>query len=1036
MPMEFVECFAQSAFSFREGASLPEEMVQESKRLGLRAMGLCDRGGVYGMVRAWKTAKSLGLPLLHGSLLAVEGLPDIGLLAENRDGWSNLCELISLAHANAPKTDAHLLAGELNTHTTGLLILADWQWCAQPEALGDLVDAHMGSVFLVASRELLPTDRKRLNLIHQCAKRFGLPVVASSRALQHQPERQQLQDILQCIRLRCTLDEAGRRLMANGERHLQSGAQMGRRFPHHPQWIRESLHIAERCQFHLGQLQYTYPREVVPEGHTPMSWLKNRTHLGLKTRYPDGVPDKVEAQIKHEMELIESLNFPAYFLTVYDIVRMARERGILCQGRGSAANSAICYALGITSVDPAQSQMLFERFISKERGEPPDIDVDFEHERREEILQAIYQKYGRDRAAMVNEIISYRPRSAVRDVGKALGLSLEQVTRLSKGIEHWNKEGLQDEHIRGAGLDPKDTRVQHCITLSSALWGFPRHVSIHTGGFVIAEGSLRARSPIEPATMVNRTVIQWDKDDIDALGFVKLDCLALGMLTAIQKSFNLIRKHHNMDFDLARVPSEDPAVYAMCTRGDTMGVFQIESRAQMSMLPRMRPKCFYDLVIEISIVRPGPIQGGMVHPYLNRRNGLEPVQYAHPDLKSILGRTLGVPIFQEQVMQMAMAVGGFEAGEADQLRRAMSTSRKKGGLEPLLERLVENMKARGITPKYADQIAQQILGFGEYGFPESHAASFALLVYVSAWLKNYFPAAFAAALLNSQPMGFYTASSLVGEAKRNGVETRPPCVLTSHWDCTLEADEKSNPHRGGTRGLVVRGMALRLGFRQIKGFKKAAAIRLVEFRSTAQLTDLHTLANRAQLEKSDLRTLAKANAFLGMGWNRREALWRIEGLWSGDLLRPIPAPKDSVELPKASATENLQLDFRNVGLCLNQHPVGLNREWLNQRNVSTIAQLSQHANGHLVKVAGLVTHRQRPHTASGVVFLGMEDETGITNVVVWPKVYARQKRLIRTESLIVVKGKLQKDREALSIVAFSFEILPTDNIPTKSRDFR
>jgi len=767
-----------------------------------------------------------------------------------------------------------------------------------------------------------------------------------------------------------------------------------------------------------------------------MSWLKNRTKLGLRTRYPDGVPDSVRTQVQHEMELIEELDFPAYFLTVYDIVRMARERGILCQGRGSAANSAICYALGITSVDPSRSHMLFERFISKERGEPPDIDVDFEHERREEVIQAIYKKYGRDRAAMVNEVISYRPRSAVRDVGKVLGLSLEQVSSLAKSIEHWSREDIQEEQIREAGLNPKDDRVQHCITLASELRGFPRHVSIHTGGFVIAEGSLRARAPIEPASMANRTVIQWDKDDIDALGFVKLDCLALGMLTAIQKAFNLIHLHHHKALNLATVPAEDPAVYAMCTRGDTMGVFQIESRAQMGMLPRMRPKCFYDLVIEVSIVRPGPIQGGMVHPYLNRRNGLEPVCYAHPALEAILGRTLGVPIFQEQVMEMAMVVGGFSPGEADQLRRAMSAWRKKGGLEPLLKRLVTNMEARGITPQYAQQIAQQILGFGEYGFPESHAASFALLVYVSAWLKNYYPAAFCAALLNSQPMGFYSPSSLIGEAKRQGVEIRPPCILHSDWDCTLEADLRSDPRRGGSEGEVGRGMALRLGLRQIKGLKKATVERLVRFRSAQEISGLHALANGAELDKGDLRILARANAFEGMGWDRREALWRIEGLWSGDLLRPLPPPEDDVRLPKASPYENLQLDFRNLGLSLKSHPIGLTRSWLSQRSVSTIAQLSALPNGSLVKVAGLVTHRQRPHTASGVVFLGMEDETGITNIVVWPKVYARQRRLVRSESLILVKGKLQKEREALSVVAFSFELLPIEAIATKSRDFR
>ncbi|MEC7240034.1 MAG: error-prone DNA polymerase [Myxococcota bacterium] len=1034
--MEFVECFSQSAFSFREGASLPEELVQESVRLSLKGLGICDRGGVYGLVRAWKEAQQFQLPLLHGTLLSVEGLPDIGLIAENTVGWSSLCELISLAHSNGTKQNAHLLPGELWTHPDGLVALADWAWCAQPEALQTLVDCFPGAVTLVASRHYLPTDHAHLALIEKTSKRLNLPVVVSSRALQHTPDRQPLQDVLECIRNHCTLDTAGRTLKSNRERHLQSGEEMFRRFPHHPRWIQESLAIQERCQFHLGQLEYNYPKEVVPPGYTPMSWLRNRTRLGLMTRYPSGTPDAVQAQVNHELNLVEELNFPAYFLTVYDIVRMARERGILCQGRGSAANSAICYALGITSVDPARSHMLFERFISRERREPPDIDVDFEHGRREEVIQAIYEKYGRDRAAMINAVISYRPRSAIRDVGKALGLSLAQIGELSKRVDRWDKKGLRSEIIEEAGLDPQESRLQHCITLTQALQGFPRHVSIHSGGFVISEGSLRARAPIEPATMEQRTVIQWDKDDIDALGFVKLDCLALGMLTAIQKAFNLIELKHKRPLQLATVPAEDQAVYEMCTRGETMGVFQIESRAQMSMLPRLRPRCFYDLVIEVSIVRPGPIQGGMVHPYLNRRRGLEPIHYAHPDLQPILERTLGVPIFQEQVMEMASAVGGFSPGESDQLRRAMGAWRKKGGLEPLLTRLVANMERRGIEPHYAQQIADQILGFGEYGFPESHAASFALLVYVSAWLKHYYPAAFTTALLNSQPMGFYSPSSLVGEAKRQGVEVRPPCVLSSDWDSTLEEDGKHSPTSDGMDGRPARGVAIRLGFHQIKGMKQESADRLIAFRDRHPISDLTELHHRAGLSQAELRVLARADAFAELGWSRRDALWRIDGLWSGSLLRSLPPPTDSTEIPKASAYENLQLDFLNLGLCIQKHPIELGREWLNQHQVTPIAQLQKRPHGSKVSVAGLVTHRQRPQTASGVMFLGMEDETGITNIVVWPKIYERQRRLIRSEGLLLVRGTLQKEQEAISVVARSFEVLPLEGISAKSRDFR
>jgi len=1024
--MEFAECFAQSAFSFHEGASLPEEMLESAEKLQLRALGLCDRGGVYGMVRAWKSAKERQIPLLHGTLLDIDKLPELGFLAENEQGWSDVCELITQAHALTPKGIAQLQATDLFVENREVLVLADWKWCT-PERetkLAMLVEHYPDRVFLVATRQFVPEDQRRMRHIIRSSQRFNLPIVASARPLQHHPKRQHLQDVLQCIRLKTTLDKAGTRLHPNAERHLQSGLQIAQKFPNHPDWIQQSLVIVERCQFTLDQLHYTYPKEVVPSPHTPMSWLRNRTLLGLKTRYPNGTPPGVRTQVEHELTLIEALDFPAYFLTVYDIVRMARERGILCQGRGSAANSAVCFALGITSVDPSQSHMLFERFISKERGEPPDIDVDFEHERREEIIQAIYLKYGRERAAMVNAVISYRPRSAIRDAGKTLGLSLDQVARLAKGIERWKHIDIDDTEIQKLGLNPEDPRVRHCLRLSQELLGLPRHVSIHSGGFVIADSSLKKRVPIEPASMPGRTVIQWDKDDIDALGFIKLDCLALGMLSAIQKSFTLIEEHHHRSLNLANVPQEDPDVYAMCSRGETIGVFQIESRAQMSMLPRMRPQCFYDLIIEVSIVRPGPIQGGMIHPYLNRRNGKEPIIYAHPSLKPILERTLGVPIFQEQVMEMAMTVGGFSAGEADQLRRAMGAWRKNGGLKPLIQRLGSNMRKRGICPEYADQIAKQILGFGEYGFPESHAASFALIVYVSAWLKHHYPDAFTVALLNSQPMGFYSPASLVKEARRQGVEVRPTCAFQSQWNATLEATSKSKHH------------AIRLGLRQIKGFQKTSAEKLIDARKRCPIGHKLQILQNASLHKDELLRLARADAFSGANWSRREAIWQIQGLWSGPLIRTIDTPKDNVRFTPPDQHEAVQLDFQHLGLSLKSHPIELSRVWLQKEGASTILDLSNKPSGSRVLVAGLVTHRQRPHTASGVIFLGVEDETGILNIVVWPKVYARQRSLIRHQNMLLIEGKLQKEREAISVIAYRFHTLSEQTINTKSRDFQ
>jgi len=1015
----YAELHCQSAFSFHEGASMPTELVEQAAEMGLSALGICDQDGVYGLVRAWKAGQQRGLQVLHGAGLTLEGAPDVVLHAMDSAGWGNLCELLTRGREGRPKNDALLPLADLLECAPGLVALVGADWGGHPAA-GDLADAFGDRLYVEAFRQRLPTDGARVAAAEALALRLGRPLVAVGRVLTHTPTRQPLQDVQRCIQHHCTLETAGRLLEPNAERHLRSPQSMLELFSDHPDWVHRTAEVAARCTFDLGQLTYRYPREVVPNGHDPMSWLAVLVDRGCKERWPDGTPSKVQAQIRHEMALIDELGFATYFLTVQDIVAMARERDILCQGRGSAANSAVCYALGITAVDPSRSNMLFERFISRERGEPPDIDVDFEHERREEIIQAIYEKYGRHRAALVNEVISYRPRSAVRDVGKAFGLSLEQVGRMAKATDR-GRGSLNQKQAQEAGVDPSNPRVFATLERSREIQGFPRHTSIHVGGFVIAAENLRTRCPVEPASMKDRTVIQWDKDDVDAVGFIKVDVLALGMLTAIRKCFDLIRKTGGPDLHLANIPPEDPAVYRMLCKADTVGIFQVESRAQMSMLPRLKPTCFYDLVIEISIVRPGPIQGGMVHPYLNRRAGKEPVVYAHPALKPILERTLGVPIFQEQVMEMAMAVGDFTPGQADALRRAMGAWRKRGGLDPLIQQLVANMKNKGIDQAYAGQIAQQIMGFGEYGFPESHAASFALLVYVSAYLKCHHPAAFACALLNSQPMGFYTPALLVADVRRHGVEVRGVCAATSAWDCTLEA---------GSQGE----WALRLGLRQIQGFGEEAARRIEAARGEAAFAGVADLGHRAGLNKGELRKLSRAGALKMLGRCRRETLWQVEGLWNGPLLDGVEPPQDDAHLPVPTALENLQEDYRATGLCLDAHPVGLVREHL--QGVLPIDQLGTQAEGARVRIAGMVTCRQRPHTASGVLFMTLEDETGMANIVVWPKVYERQRRMVRGENLLVVTGKIQRQEEAISILAWQFQRLPVEGITTKSRDFR
>ena len=1089
-PPRYAELCARSAFSFSEGASMPEDLYDRAEALGLGALALTDRDGVYGAVRAHRHAKGKSMPLLHGALLTVRngrGVAGASVVAlvQSLAGWGTLCRLLSaeripggaastegvdldqfsigipqdprsadpLAHDPAAlAAGRHLGKGwpalpleALLAENEGLILVAREGW--SPDSLAALHDAAGDRLYRGVSRRLALGEEARIDALVAS----GLPCVALGDALMHDPSRKPLQDVLTCIRLGLTLDQAGRRLQPNAERVIHGPETMAKRFARWPALLDRTMEIAGRCQFSLKELTYTYPKEVVPEGYGAQAWLRELVRRGLMNRYGGSPPEKVARQVEYELGVIGRLNFPAYFLTVHDLVRFARRRGILCQGRGSAANSAVCFALGITNVDPADSALLFERFISEERGEPPDIDVDFEHERREEVLQYCYEKYGRARAAMVNEVISYRGRSAVRDVGKAVGLGLDQVDRLCGLLDSWGSLKEGNEVLTEAGLDPTDARVGLAMQLGRDIQGFPRHTSIHVGGFVISEYPLVNRAPIEPATMPGRTVIQWDKDDIDELGFVKVDCLALGMLSAIRKAFDLVRSFHGVHHDLSTVPREDPAVYEMLGEADSIGVFQVESRAQQGMLPRLKPRCFYDLVIEVSVVRPGPIQGGMVHPYLRRRQGLEEVEYADPRLVPILERTLGVPIFQEQVMAMAVAVGGFTPGEADGLRRAMGAWRKRGGLAELTNKLMNGLLQNGLQPEYAERVCKQIQGFAEYGFPESHAASFAHLVYVSSWLRCFYPAAFTAALINSQPMGFYSPRTLVADIERHGVEVRPVCAQRSDWDCTLEEGAD--------------GPALRLGLRLVKGVGEEEGRRIERARRDRPFASLPDLAARSQADRGVLRALARANALAevveapsaGEGAaaastparasapaaasapprrvDRRAASFAVDGLWPG-LFAGLGRRDEAVELPEASPAEDMQADYSSVGLTPGTHPIALVRATLNAEGIVPLSRLIDLPNDCPVEIAGLVGVRQRPDTASGVIFLMLEDESGTANVVVWPKLYKRQRTVIRTERLLRIRGVLQRMDGALSVVAHHVRALDVGaELRAKSRDF-
>lgn len=1008
----YAELHCLSNFSFQRGASHPQELVRQAHALGYRALALTDEASLAGIVRAWEAAQDVGLPLIVGAEFQLEAGPKLVLLAPDLRAYTQLCGLITTARRRSGKGHYQLRLADLDSAASDALLAlwlprwpvqsgTAWQTTLQTE-LQALHARFAGRLWIAWERHLHPLDGERLVQLQGLGRHHGLPLVAAGDVHYHLRSRQSLHDVLSCIRAGCRIHDPGAPLFSNGERHLRPWATLQRLYPR--ALLDESLRIAERCRFELRELRYEYPHELVPEGLTASAHLRCLTEAGVQRRWPQGCPDRVRATIEKELALIGDLGYEHYFLTVEDLIRYARTRGILCQGRGSAANSAVCYALGVTEVDPARVDLLFERFISKERGEPPDIDIDFEHERREEVIQYIYEKYGRERAALAATVISYRKRSAVRDVGKTLGLSPAQVDALSKSLSWWDDLPQLAARLDALGFAPDSALLQQLVSLVGELRGFPRHLSQHVGGFVISHHPLQTLVPVENAAMAQRTIIQWDKDDLDALGLLKVDCLALGMLSALRRTLALLSAFHQRPFGLADIPAEDPATYDMIGRGETIGVFQIESRAQMSMLPRLRPRTFFDLVIEVAIVRPGPIQGGMVHPYLRRRQGLEAVEYPSAALRQILECTLGVPLFQEQVMNIAVVAAGFSPGEADQVRRSMAAWKRKGGLEKFHARLRAGMQARGYSAAFAEQIYQQILGFGSYGFPQSHAASFALLTYVSCWLKCHEPAAFCAALLNAQPLGFYAPAQLINDARRAGVRFRPVDVQHSAAECTLE------------RGRDGRA-EVRLGLAQIQGLGDAAAARIAAARAAASYASSAELARRAALSPRQLQALADAGALRALSGHRHAARWQAAGVQVlPGLLADSFVPETPLTLAAPSEAEDLLADYRRLGLTLGRHPLALLRPRLRRAHTVTAAQLRELRDGTNVRIAGLVTHRQRPGTASGVIFMTLEDETGSFNLIIWPKIAEAQRGVLLAARLLLVSGRLQSEQGVIHIV--------------------
>ncbi|RON50409.1 error-prone DNA polymerase [Pseudomonas frederiksbergensis] len=1025
MSVDYAELHCLSNFSFQRGASSALELFQRARQQGYQALAITDECTLAGIVRAWQAAKSVELPLIIGSEIRIEDGPKLVLLVENLEGYQALCRLITRARRRTQKGQYQVLREDFSEPLPGLLAL----WV--PDAVDDVAQGHwLKQVFaerlwLAVQLHRGQDDSRRLNDLLMLARELRIPAVASGDVHMHARGRRALQDTMTAIRHHLPVASAGLRLHPNGERHLRSLDVVGEIYPR--ALLDETLVIARRCTFDLGQLRYQYPRELVPEGHSAASWLSELTERGVRERWPEGISEKVRGLIDKELGLIAELGYESYFLTVQDIVAFARRQKILCQGRGSAANSAVCFALGITEIDPERMNMLFERFLSKERNEPPDIDVDFEHERREEVLQYVFQRYGRTRAALTAVVSTYHAAGAVRDVAKALGLPPDQINALADCCGHWSDNTPPVERLIESGFDPESPVLKRVLSLTRQLIGFPRHLSQHPGGFVISEHPLDSLVPVENAAMADRTIIQWDKDDLDAVGLLKVDILALGMLSAIRRCFDLLRRHRNLDLSLATVPAEDPQTYDMIGQADTIGVFQIESRAQMSMLPRLKPRKFYDLVIEVAIVRPGPIQGGMVHPYLRRRNKEELESYPSEELREVLKRTLGVPLFQEQVMQIAIVAASYSPGEADQLRRSMAAWKRHGGLEPHKDRLAAGMKKKGYTPEFAAQIFEQIKGFGSYGFPESHAASFALLTYASCWLKCHEPAAFACALINSWPMGFYSPDQILQDARRHDLQIRPVDVRASDWDCSLEPISGAQP-------------AIRMGLRMIKGFREDDARRIEAARSRGAFIDIADLGERAQLDARAQEQLADAGALRGLAGDRHRARWEVAGVQKQlGLFAGLPRQEEpEVSLPKPTVGEDLQADYASVGTTLGPHPLALLRPELKARRCRSSRELLDVEHGRPVSVAGLVTGRQRPGTASGVTFVTLEDEFGNVNVVVWRDLAERQRQVLVGSQLLKVDGRWEREGEVRHLIAGRLSDLSPllDGISVRSRDFR
>ena len=1043
----YAELAVTTNFSFLRGGSHPQEMVAAAAELGLAAIGIADRNSFAGVVRAYGEARKRKIKLLAGTRLVTADGFEVIAYPTDRAAYGRLCRLLTASNLKAKKGECCLGFDDVLAASEGQMLIAlppDRLSRDFTERLEALARAAPGRSFLAGAHRYRGDEPRRLGLLAELGDRAGAPLVAVNDVLYHAPERRPLADVLACIREKCTVAEAGLRLAIHAERHLKPPGEMARLFADFPQAIARGLQIADACRFSLGTLRYEYPDEPVPPDKTPQQHLQDLTWEGAhkrypKDKYPEGIPADVERRLKEELALIAKLDYARYFLTVHDIVAFARrqEKEILCQGRGSAANSAVCYCLGITSVNPDKSNLLFARFISEKRDEPPDIDVDFEHERREEVIQYIYERYGRARAAICATVIHYRARRAIGEVGKALGLTPDVTAALAKTV--WGHgEDLPDSHIRQAGLDPDNPVIRQAVTLANEVVGFPRHLSQHVGGFVLTRERLDETVPIGNAAMEKRTFIEWDKDDIDTLGLMKVDVLALGMLSCLRRGLDLLKIHYGEDRSLATLPQDDKTVYAMLSRADSVGVFQVESRAQMSMLPRLKPACFYDLVIEVAIVRPGPIQGDMVHPYLKRREGSEKVHYPSPDpahgpadeLKEVLKRTLGVPLFQEQAMQIAITAAQFTPDEADGLRRAMATFRHNGSIHLFRDQFIGGMTRRGYERKFAESCFGQIEGFGEYGFPESHAASFALLVYASAWMKCHYPDVFCAAILNSQPMGFYQPAQLVRDARQHGVEVREADVNFSEWDCTLE------PVADGAH-------AVRLGFRQIQGLSEDELKKLVAGRGNGYAS-IERLAATAGVSRFTIERLAEADAFRSLKLDRRAALWAArrldaigirkggqrKGSSAADHSLPLLAhhmsdelfSEPEVALPAMQLGEQVAEDYAATGLSLKEHPVSFFRNHLERLGAISNKEHCREdlPQDSLITVAGLVLIRQRPGTAKGVVFMTIEDETGIANIIVWPKIFARNRRIVMTSRFLAVRGRLQRAGLVIHVVAENF----------------